>query len=162
MVKPLYIVFFFFALSLCEDVCVTLARDSDNKFSCAKKNGQDSNQNQPTNTIDICNQLGFTGDTKLNPSINDLLKVITTNDDSKAKLEFSSPNPSGGENSGTIEICYKLIIEGGQDKKNLDQHNNVMEDRLLKNQGNNPSSNILPAAFNGQNQKPRGSLIMAI
>ena len=163
MVKPFYIVFFFFALSLCDPECVMLTKQENGSFTCKKEEKQSSAVAQAPSTIDICNVLGLENNTDGNLSIKNLLTAITNNDNSKGKLEFSYPNASSGENSETLEICYKAPEKEEEQelqKEEESQHegesqSEQKQERMLKIEGTNPLSNILPSDSMGQNRNTK-------
>ena len=144
MVKPLYIVFFFFAFSLCEEKCVTLTKkEDDGKLACA-----DDEKAKP---IKICDQLGFKNGTKDDISLKALLNATINVSNSETKDNFSYLSPITSENTFTLKVCYgKPETREERDR------------RMLKNEGTNSLSNILPTAVDEPNQKLKDSLIMAI
>ena len=160
MVKPLYIVFIFFALSLCKKECVTLTKkDGDGGFTCEEQAGQGKN----TSTNGICNQLVSNGVVNANLHLKQLLDG-NINENSPADRKFISLQYKGTSDLNPLELCYEITGQEGQEEeeRHEGQEEEEEEERILKNEGNNLLSNVLPTAVEGLNQKPKGSLIMAI
>ena len=114
MVKPLYIVFFFFALSLCDQMCVTLTKYKNGDLTCKKEDGTN-----PNNTNDICNQLstdqkdirqnGNGKETQIDPKLKQILNLdkLKTNN-SRVKFKNISLKLTGTGDDETLELCYEL------------------------------------------------------
>ena len=184
MVKPLYIVFFFFALSLCEQECVTLTltlNDERKVTECNQKEQNqavqteqqqtdkplvtptDSGKDAPLNTEsqkEVCSKLV---NKPLNPNdpnnkeangLNDILNRLLNNDTTSSD---SSKYKFKVTSPSTPEndLSNPLPVCYEVTEKNNNQ-------RVLKRKGINSLSNILPASVDGTNQKPKDSLIMAI
>ena len=171
MVKPLYIVFFFFVLSLCEEECVTLTK-KENNFEC----------NNANEAIDICKQLsndqaeGQTtpegGNPKIILKLTEILNILQIQDkDSSAQLRITSPPQKSNENSEILTLCYEVAkpsSESTQEQQAANNDNNSstteskQERRMLKNEGINSPYNVLPRPADGSNQNFKDSLIMEI
>ena len=168
MVKPLYIVFFFFALSLCGEECVTLTKKANNEngFECNPKN----------DTIGICGKLGLDQGEANQNVILKLTEILSHEQvkPNKSSVKFRIiPPQEDNENSEILKLCYEVAepeipsqvptqAKNEPLKEQPQQSQKPQLRRILKTDVKNPSSNTLLTPTDGLNQKLKDSLIMAI